>query len=994
MPYRIELSEQGSISQTIRAAELALALDTVAGASVHCDFAGSSWRHLLSGSQQFHLHQLTRVPRRTNVDANFAPSNITALWLRPAQLLPAYPPEQAWLVTTGGAAHAQPQNADLWFGHIETVSPGFVSCAKSAAASMPIALNTHAFKRQKTADGGILVIGCGDAQHDMLMLQWLGHVSKQALTLFDPYTQHTHTSLPDAVTRVEIAQPKERAALYSSCRYVVSGSLTRNIDDHFVCEAIYTGALGLAGATPNPSVDAAWDSHSIEQAWQTRDAHQAQSQKHLQVMDVHAQAEAIDRLVHDPANGPAWLAPRITQYCNTDYVPSNESQLAWIDCGRNALWDDALADWISKTQYQTIYVDISRNALLLSSIFTSLLTRQLSNRAQKMPHIQGVGETDELALLVQTHLQKHTSHKLDVIHLTCSLPQVMHVRKRLQGLDTRLIQPLSDAAASSEPSVKPRFLFNCEMPKDTTRLSVNMIGAPVAAEGVFQGILRASVGRFDTNWVRSTDFWSSFGRVYYYPFAPEAIRPGEEIDTQKVCAGLKDDAFDLIMTGGPLMTGLLYARRLWANKCVPLVAMLHSLHTMRNQIETLPQLIFGNSLASDLFVSPTECGKIAYANLLEQTTEEIARKTQKRFEYKGDFCVIPYGIDTSWYQNMNKGACREMLQLPHDRCIFLSLGRFHRHEKFDLLPVLLAVHAMVHAGDNPLLILAGPNKDHDYAEEVRRAVGHLNLGAYVEVRENIASAHKPYLYGACDIFVSPSDNIQETYGLTILEAMAASLPVIASCWDGYREIVVDGATGILVPTRWTTVDRALISKISLAETICGYGHRDLHQSIAVDVEALCLAMHRLYHNKDLRTRMGEAGLRRAQADFDIRQQSQKFVQTLSERAEMAKHETWPALDARNTPYIDDVFKRFSHYTTDIVDVSTRVRLTKLAHNEQLLAAVLDAAELGDKHEVRKVFKLVEHLGSNSASIESLKIADIDAMRAMRCLKYGILQVEP
>src|SRR3546814_3034291 len=55
-------------------------------------------------------------------------------------------------------------------------------------------------------------------------------------------------------------------------------------------------------------------------------------------------------------------------------------------------------------------------------------------------------------------------------------------------------------------------------------------------------------------------------------------------------------------------------------------------------------------------------------------------------------------------------------------------------------------------------------------------------------------------WAAADVFVSLSDNIQESFGITPVEAMAAGLPCIVSDWDGYRDTVVDGETGILVPT--------------------------------------------------------------------------------------------------------------------------------------------------------------------------------------------------
>ena len=51
------------------------------------------------------------------------------------------------------------------------------------------------------------------------------------------------------------------------------------------------------------------------------------------------------------------------------------------------------------------------------------------------------------------------------------------------------------------------------------------------------------------------------------------------------------------------------------------------------------------------------------------------------------------------------------------------------------------------------------------------------------------------VYAASDVFISLSDNIQETFGITPIEAMASGLPVIVSDWDGYRHSVRDGIDG-------------------------------------------------------------------------------------------------------------------------------------------------------------------------------------------------------
>ena len=64
--------------------------------------------------------------------------------------------------------------------------------------------------------------------------------------------------------------------------------------------------------------------------------------------------------------------------------------------------------------------------------------------------------------------------------------------------------------------------------------------------------------------------------------------------------------------------------------------------------------------------------------------------------------------------------------------------------------------------------------------------------------KNQDNKHKTLSAG--DIFISLSDNFQETFGLTPLEGMAAGLPVLVSDWDGYRSTVRDNVDGFRVKT--------------------------------------------------------------------------------------------------------------------------------------------------------------------------------------------------
>ncbi|HEY0712402.1 MAG TPA: glycosyltransferase family 4 protein, partial [Polyangia bacterium] len=120
---------------------------------------------------------------------------------------------------------------------------------------------------------------------------------------------------------------------------------------------------------------------------------------------------------------------------------------------------------------------------------------------------------------------------------------------------------------------------------------------------------------------------------------------------------------------------------------------------------------------------------------------------------------------------------------------------------------------------------------------------------------------------AADLFVSPSDNPQETFGLSVVEAMAAGLPVVVSDFDGYKDTVTD-EVGIRVPTR------AVVPVARMTELGALLYERPLHlflgQTVEVDLEALAAALFAWVRDPQRRAQMAAAAVERARAVYDWR----------------------------------------------------------------------------------------------------------------------------
>ncbi len=116
--------------------------------------------------------------------------------------------------------------------------------------------------------------------------------------------------------------------------------------------------------------------------------------------------------------------------------------------------------------------------------------------------------------------------------------------------------------------------------------------------------------------------------------------------------------------------------------------------------------------------------------------------------------------------------------------------------------VLELVRALARVPEARCTIVGSLTLEPDYAEKVRGEIARLNLNARVRLAGRVSDTELMRCYAEADVFTLPSLNVDwkfEGYGLALIEASAAGLPVVSTTDCGAEDAVIDGETGLLIP---------------------------------------------------------------------------------------------------------------------------------------------------------------------------------------------------
>ena len=187
--------------------------------------------------------------------------------------------------------------------------------------------------------------------------------------------------------------------------------------------------------------------------------------------------------------------------------------------------------------------------------------------------------------------------------------------------------------------------------------------------------------------------------------------------------------------------------------------------------------------------------------------------------FPGDYQIIPNGVEIDRFTEAEPYE-----ELRDGTLNILFVGRFE--ERKGLIHLLKAYHRLrKRKVDARLLVIGSGPKLREY----RRFIGLRGIRD-VEFLGRVSDEEKVRYFASADIYCAPNTG-QESFGIVLLEAMAAGVPIVASDIHGFKRVVERNVQGILFEPR---------------------NHR-----------ALAAALYKLARDPDLRHEMGEAGRQRA-----------------------------------------------------------------------------------------------------------------------------------
>ena len=356
-----------------------------------------------------------------------------------------------------------------------------------------------------------------------------------------------------------------------------------------------------------------------------------------------------------------------------------------------------------------------------------------------------------------------------------------------------------------------------------------------------------------------------------------------------------------LFVGDPSLSELARHRSHANPRALSLIGLTHTLSTP-SAINSLLNFKTPHLYEWDALICTSAAAKSAVTNIFHHLSELHPSHT-----FNLRLPVIPLGINVSDFRHtISKSESRSSLNISSDSFVFLWIGRLEQHCKSHHAASYRVLQrlALSYPERSFTFLIFGTSLSQSLLSALKDSA--LQIAPNVDIRfiNGHDSSLIPYLTSASDVFLSFADSLQETFGLTPVEAMASGLPVVASDWNGYRDTLIDGITGFLVPTMLysPTLNSSRVDYLSCQDSSVDNIAHLASSSVSIDEQYAFVHISRIVESPTYLQRLSENCLRISE-NFDWSQVFTSYESLLLDLSDSRRDSSLPNVPSDFPSYL-------------------------------------------------------------------------------------------
>lgn len=211
----------------------------------------------------------------------------------------------------------------------------------------------------------------------------------------------------------------------------------------------------------------------------------------------------------------------------------------------------------------------------------------------------------------------------------------------------------------------------------------------------------------------------------------------------------------------------------------------------------------------------------------------MAEQTKRIMHKSVNIAVTPFGVDLKRFTEKEENKKNDRIVIGCIKALEQKYGINYLIQAVKLLVANLEKNGLAGVAEKIRCYIYG---DGSQRELLQNMINNLGMRDVIILKGKISHEKVPFALSEMDIFCVLSELDSESFGVAVVEASAKGIPVVASDVSGFKEVIDDGVTGMIVKRK--------------------------------SPEAAKVALEKLILDSDLRIKMGQAGRNRVEKLYD------------------------------------------------------------------------------------------------------------------------------